>query len=224
MLVLAVGTLSATPVACTTAPPVTLATVSNNYMAPPTGSPVVDCGPLEFSNFQAVNQGGAAVGLAFNYVSPSTWDSATGTVSIAFNPFFNVAASPNVEDIHLFFDVTANAGWSIVGVDGSISGTNSSYSEYACAGAGGYAGIGGCTTATLASFSITSGDPATAIMPITASQSLGIYKDILTLGPGHLTGFGQTYEVTGTTPEPATFAMLGGGLVLLAFARRRKKA
>jgi hypothetical protein len=224
MLVLAVGTLSATPVACATAPVVQVATVSNTYMTPPTGSPVIDCGPLVFSNFQAVNAGGAAVGLAFDYVSPATWDAATGTVLVSFNPFFNVPAAPGVEDIHLFFDVTANAGSMITGVDGSIGGSNSSYNEIVCSGAGGYNGSGGCTTTQLATFTIGSGEPPTAIMPVAASQSVGIYKDILTLGPGHLTGFGQTYEVTGTTPEPATFAMLGGGLVLLAFARRRKKA
>jgi len=228
MLVLAVGTLSATPMNCATTPPVTVATVTNNYTTPPTGSPTITCGPLVFSNFQAVSaDSGTSLGLQFDYVSPATWDPSTGTVSLSFNPNFSVPMSPGVEDIHLFFDVTDTAGSSIIGVDGTIGGTNAHYTEYACAGAGGYnpptsGPCGGNTP--LASFTIFS-YPATNNQPvitIPANTSIGVFKDIQAAGPGALTSFGQTFEVSTTIPEPATFAMLGGGLLLLAFARRKK--
>jgi hypothetical protein len=220
-LLVLVGNLSATPVACTTTPPVTVATVSDTYMTPPTGSPTIDCGPLVFSNFQAVNAGGAAVGTAFNFVSPGTWDAATGIVLLSFNPNFSVASAPGMEDIHLFFDVTAAAGFNIIGVDGSIGGTNSHYTEYVCAGAGGYSGSGLCSSATLASFSVFSPGGVQAPLTFAPQGSVGIFKDIQTAGPGALTSFGQSFEVSGV-PEPATLAMFGGGLLLFALARRKR--
>jgi hypothetical protein len=175
-----------------------------------------------FSNFQAVSaDSGLSLGLPFDYVSPSTWDASTGTVSVTFNPNFSVPVSGDIEDIHLFFDVTATSG-NIIGVDGSIGGTNSHFTEYVCAGAGGYSGGGGCSTATLATFTVFSGQNQ-GVISITPSGSIGIYKDVQTLGPGALTGFNQTFEVVSSTvPEPGTLAMLGSAVIGIACLARRK--
>ena len=216
MLVLALGTLSASPMNCTPAPPLTLATVTNLFIPPPTGSPTMICGPLAFSNFQAVSaDNGLSMGLPFIDVSPSTWDPTTGTVSLTLNPNFSVQSG--IQDIHLYFDVTATSA-DITGVDGSIGGTNSHFTESVCSG--GYSSSGGCSSP-LTMFTIFSGHNQ-PVTPITPSTSIGVFKDIQTLSPGALTSFGQTFEVN-VIPEPGTLAMFGSAVIGFAVLVRRKR-
>jgi hypothetical protein len=219
LLVVALGTLSASPINCTPPQPMTVATVSNTFMLPPVGSPTMTCGPLQFSDFQAIAASpGTPTGLDIVAVSPSTFDPATGTVSVSFNPNFTMMGS-GIEDIHLYFNVTATSGKQIFGVDGNIGGTNSHFTESICGGA--YSGAGGCSS-TLAMFTLFSGQ-SQGVIPITPSTSIGVFKDIQTIGPGALTSFGQTFE-TSVIPEPGTLAMFGSAIIGLSAVVRRKRS
>lgn len=222
MLVLALGTLSASPMNCTPTPPLTLATVTNLFTPPPTGSPTMSCGPLVFSNFQAVSADtGLSMGLPFIDVSPSTWDPTTGTISVTFNPNFSVLMAGGVQDVHLYFDVTDTSG-DIVGVDAGIGGTNSHLTESVCSRV--YTRSAGCSTTPLANFTIFSSQNQ-GVTSITPSTSIGVFKDIQTLGPGALTSFGQTFEVNpNVVPEPGTLAMFGSAVIGLAVLVRRKRS
>jgi hypothetical protein len=218
MLVLVLGTLSASPMNCTPTPPVTVATVTNLFMPPPTASPTITCGPVEFNNFQAVSADtGISLGLPIIVASPSTWDPTTGTVSLMFNP--NLSVQSGLADIHLYFDATATSG-KITGVDGSITGNNSHFSESVCSV--GYSSSGTCTP-TLAMFTIFSGQNQ-GVIPITPSTSIGVFKDIQTMSPGALTSFVQTFEVTSSNviPEPGTLALFGTAVIALAGLVRRR--
>lgn len=235
MLVLAVG-MSAAPVACTPSgnPAVTLAVVGGA----PTGA-TITCGNVVFSNFVATDFGNAS-GDAFTYgqgtlgANDGTWyDPTTGIINLAFNPNFSNNMSP--QDIHLTFNATASGNWVLFGVDGTIGGQGAHYTETVCNGVNN-AGSPCTNNATqLAQFSVYSsnlGGP-TSYGPVAfagnaTATSISVFKDIgaITVGDQRptLTAMSQSFEfrISGV-PEPATFAMLGGGLLVLAIARRRKK-
>ncbi len=228
--------MSAAPLACAPSgnPAVTLAVVGGA----PTGA-TITCGNIVFSSFVATDFGNAA-GDNFTYSqgtlgsSSGTWyDPTTGIVNLAFNPNFSNGLSP--QDIHLTFNVSASGGWMLTGVDGTIGGTGAHYTETVCNGLGnaGSPCLNGATQ--LAQFSVFSsnlGGPTSygpsSFNGAATPTSISVFKDIgaITVAgqTASLTAMSQSFEfTTPSVPEPATFIMLGSGLLSFAFARGRKQ-
>jgi hypothetical protein len=209
---------SAAPVACVPPAPLTIATVSATYSPSGFGGVTLDCGPVTFSDWQIVDaSGGTTTGLPLSLVSPSTWDPATGIVSLTFNPAF--VQFNAFQDVHLYFTVTSSR--QVSAIDLGVGGTTSAITERACRD-GIVAGSGICVgglDGQLAAISNGSGmmnvvgefpEPVTKFY---------IYKDIGKGPGGELTSFTQSFT---TVPEPASMLMIGAGLLALAFTSRRR--
>lgn len=225
---LVVSTLSAAPVGCTDAPTGVLATVAAPGVIPTPSTTTVTCGPVTFSMFQAQDaSGGSTTGLNVSEAG-SSFDPATGQAVLGFNPGF---VSNAAQDIHLLFKVTSTTPLSAA--DLRVGGTGAAITERLCTGATDLSS-GLCLGSTqLAVLTANSGGTQTIAFTsgvggsATTTTSLFGYKDIgkvagTATAPTELTSVGQSFQTTAGVPEPATFAMLGGGLLLFALARRKK--
>ncbi len=204
----------------------TLTTTTATYLGGPgtlypgttSGTTSISCGTVTFSNFQVFDAApSTSTGAPFVLLS-GTYDA--GTTSLSFNPNLNNA---NVfQDIHVLFTVSSTTPITGVGLmnGGSL---NSGINERLCSGSvDPFSGVcsGGTTLANLtAPGNVTVN---TAVSP--AATSFTVYKDVGHPTGGELTGFTQTFATSQAVPEPTTFAMLGGGLLLFALARRKKSA
>ncbi len=229
--------LSAAPVSCSDNPNTGfLATVAAPGTMPAISSSTVTCGPVTFSLFRAQDaSGGTTTGLTVNE-SGSTYDPSTGTAVLGFNPGF--VASTTFQDIHLMFNVTSSQP--ISAADLRTGGSGSIITERLCTGQNDFASgicMGGSTQ--LGVLTAASGQINTITLtagaggPATTTTSLWAFKDIgKSAGatgsgncsptcPTELTSVGESFTVS-AVPEPATFAMLGGGLLLFALARRKR--
>jgi hypothetical protein len=190
---------------------------------PPGPSAVtVGVGPLTFSNFWVVNAGARAP-VTINLVST---DFIADTAYLNFNPGM-LALAGETQDVWLYFDVNASAGYLIDSVDLQVGGSNSAVTERVCAGFvdinAGNSCRGGPQLAVLADVSGQSN-----ITSITPSAHAAIFKDLLAdgriNGPAEFTSFTQSFHVSSAVPEPATNAMIGSGMIaLVAWVRRRRQ-
>jgi hypothetical protein len=196
--------------------PIVLTTAASTYSPTGFGGPSIVCGPMTFSNWQEIAAGGNALNAALNLISPSTFDTTTGTAVLALNPNFVVPP----DDSHLFFTVTSTTP--IVSVDLGVGGMFSGIVERICTGAINAADgtcVGGLS-AQLGSLSAQSGSSSVVTLS-TPSTSFTVFKDIGTTAPGgQLTSFSESASTP--IPEPVSMALLGGGLALLGFARWRR--
>src|SRR6476646_1143249 len=221
-------TASAASLPCTpqsTTLTMTAAVYSGGLFFPGTvtgGGPVV-CGDITFNNFQVFDAApSTSTGSPFVLLS-GTYDGSSAT--LAFNPNLN-NASVN-QDVHLLFNVFSTSPIITIGLTNGGS-TNSGIQERLCSGSiDPFSGV--CSGGTqVASLTAAGGVTTTAVLTV-PSTSLNVYKDIGHPAGGEMTGFSQTFTTapvsaveSGAVPEPATFAMLGGGLLALALARRKK--
>jgi hypothetical protein len=169
-------------------------------------------GGLTFNNFQ-VSAG--TVGIT-GINNPGT-----GGVGLNFNP--NLTNSATLNDIHFSFSVTgpANSISSVYLYDGATFVTGSaSIGEEICNSLGvnmsGLCASGPGTA--LANLNANGGQQASAIFA--AQTTVYVWKDINIGGDAHLSSFDQNFG-TSAVPEPATFSMLGLGLVGLGVMGRR---
>ncbi len=224
------STLSAAPVGCTDSPTGVLATVAAPGVIPAPSTATVTCGPVTFSMFQAQDaSGGTTTGLNVNEVG-SSFDAATGQAVLGFNPGF---VSNAAQDIHLLFRITSTTP--ISAADLRLGGSGAIINERLCTGPTDLSS-GVCLGSTqLAVLTAASGGTQTVGFTsgvggsATTATTLFGFKDIgkaagTASAATELTSVGQSFQTTATAgvPEPATFAMLGGGLLLFALARRKK--
>jgi hypothetical protein len=211
------SSVSAAPVNCAPAAPLTLTTVTGTYNPSGFDGPSITCGPITFSNWQAVDaSGGNTTGLPLNLVSPSYWDAALGVANLSFNPNFGLQT---VQDIHLYFTVTSSVP--VTAIDLGVGGTSSSITERACTG-GIDPGSGNCLGSTLAVGTNFSGLPDQVVPLSTASTSFQIFKDVNKGANGELTSFTQSF--TSSVPEPASLVLIGIGLFGFGFLKRTRRA
>ena len=231
-LIIAVGTMQATPVACTPNVAGTLTTVVAT--APGASLMTLTCSSgstnIIFSNFQAVDaSGGTTTGLPINYIAGlgNTYiDTATGIVNLSLNPNF-----PNAgfKDIHYTFDVVSNVP--IVSVDMGVGGAGTgtvTIDETVCSAGTANMNLatGNCTNGSTMLASLSQGANSTTpggqlyfTPPGATSTTLGVFKDIGATNGEGLTAFTQSFHFI---PEPATFALMGAGLILFALSRRKR--
>lgn len=232
-LIVAVGTIQATPVACTPNVAGTLTTVVAS--APGTSLMTLTCSSggtnIIFSNFQAVDaSGGTTTGLPINYIAGlgNTYiDTALGIVNVSLNPNF-----PNVgfKDIHYTFDVVSNVP--LTSVDMSVAGAGRgtvTIDEIVCSGGTANMNLatGGCINGSSMLANMSQGANSSTpggqqlFTPAGASSTtLGVFKDIGATNGEGLTAFTQSFHFA--VPEPATFALMGAGLILFAISRRKR--
>lgn len=225
LLSLVLGTVYAAPVSCLPSTPGTVTTVVGSL--PGSSLLTITCGAVTFSNFQAIDaSGGTTMGLPVNYLpglSNSYYDPATGFYQLSFNP--NFTSSAGIQDIHFFFDVTSTVP--IRSVDMSVGGSlgAGSINENVCNGGtvNMNLGSGVCTNgaAQLANLTVpfSSSGSVNFFAPPGTSVQFGVWKNVGKQS-GELTSFTQSF--TTVVPEPATYGMLGGALVLLAAIRRMR--
>jgi PEP-CTERM motif len=217
MVFLVAGSVNAAPIDCAPAAPFIVTTVSASYDPNGFGGASFSCGPVTFSNWQAVDaSGGNTTGLPLALVSPSYWDAALGVVGLSFNPNFGL---PAVQDIHLYFTLASSVP--ITAIDLGVGGTSSSITERACTG-GIDPGSGNCLGSTLAAGSNFSGMPDIVLPLSTPSTTIEIFKDINKGMNGELTSFTQSF--TSSVPEPASLSLIGLGLFGLGFFGRKRRS
>lgn len=194
------------------------------YPGPITNAGSVVCGDVTFSNLQAFDAAPPTSTGAPIVLLSGTYNGSMTTLIV--NPNLN-DASVN-QDIHLLFSVSSTSSILRVTV-GNGGSTKSGISETLCSeSVSPFSGLcsGG---ATLASLTAAGGVTTSADLTM-PSTSFDVYKDIGHPAGGELTGFSQTFtsgavsRASDTVPEPATFAMLGGGLLALGLVRWKKVA
>lgn len=204
---------------------------------PPVGGSITGltftCAGLTFSNFDQQNAGGPAGFPNITFAGANYVVDATGiTVNVQFSPNISTTTALGLRDAHFFFTVS---GAPITMVDLGIQGFGATVGEFVCSQQ--YTVNAVCPGTNLASTSVKTlpGGSLTSISaPFAPDASIGIYKDILvdpaatTDGQASLTTLTQSFHFPGAgdvaTPEPATFALIGGGLALLGLARRRQRS
>lgn len=152
------------------------------------------------------------------------FDDVAATVYLQFNPSLS-----NGQDSYLYFRVrTANGAAILNGVDMTVSGTNAAITEVVCTEAinpnFNVCNPGGVNaqpnSQTLANYAVASG--GFGQVSFAPQSQIYIYKNVLTSNPpptSELSSFTQSFHIV---PEPATFALLGGGLLAFALYRRRR--
>jgi hypothetical protein len=234
VLIIAAGTIHATPVACTPNVAGTLTTVVGT--APGTSMMTLTCSSggtnIIFSNFQAIDaSGGTTTGLLINYIAGlgNTYiDTGSGIVNLSLNPNF---PSVGAKDIHYTFDVVSSVA--LTSVDMSVGGAGTgtvTIDEVVCSGGTANMNLatGGCINGSTmlanmsqAANSSTPGGQQLFTPPGATSMTLGVFKDIGATNGEGLTSFTQSFHFS-TVPEPATFALMGAGLILFAVSRRKR--
>ncbi len=174
------------------------------------GTPGFSCdslGGLTFSGFSAVNAGNVPTPSVFLVSVQDT----SGGIMLNFNP----GLLTGNQDIWFYFQVT---GSPVLGVDLTNGATGvTSIAERVCSGPiqPGNVCAEGQEVATL---SAASGQSAQVWFE-SPQASLYIFKDIGTESDGHMSSFSQSFD----TPEPVTFGLIGGGLLLLGLLRCRTR-
>lgn len=213
-LVIALGTANATPMYCTPPTTTTLATVGG----PPTGASL-NCGGVVFGNFTITDAGNSPSAFlvyvvdTVNILNGSRYDPATGGITLAFNP--NLNNNLVAQDVHITFNVSSALPIISVGGSAGITGIQ----EIVCSGLNSVGMSGNCLAGSTQLGAIAFPPTATAILGANNGQ-VSIWKDAAHAAGTALSGFTETYNVA--VPEPATFALFGGGLLLFALARRKR--
>lgn len=184
-----------------------------------TNSTTLTCDGLTFSNFYATNLSGQNAGRVD--INGLTFDTVASTVYMNLNPGLGSAG-------HVDFYYTVRGG--VLQLDLAVGGMGATVTERACTNpilqTGPIANLcpatpGGTTsTSPLGMVQAHSGDqPQPVFSAMFASASpIYVFKDIGTNTGGGLSTVTQSYH----TPEPATFALLGAGLVAFGLFRRKR--
>jgi len=202
-------------------------------------------GGLTFSNFQVV----AAAGNAAPEVDLTSADvSASGAVTLTFNPHMSAQPNGGYQDIYLYYDVTG----AVTQVATSLSTQNAVIQQKTCASSiastGGMQGM--CPTADRLANIIAVGNGNPVSSGTFSAGSLSIF-DSVSLSPAAvatLNSFSQVFNGAGSAviptgtnsgdyggsssqggssggitavPEPLTLILMGSGLIALGFMRRK---
>jgi hypothetical protein len=199
-------------------------------------------GGLTFSNFQVV----AAAGNAAPEVDLAAVDvSASGAVTLTFNPHMSTQPDGGYQDIYLYYDVTGG----VTQVGASVSNENAVLQQTACASSIASTGAmqGMCPSADRLSNIIAVGNGiAVSSGVFSSAATLSIFESV-SLSPAALAtldAFSQTFNGPGgvgngsgggdgggsgqggggsgsAVPEPMTMILMGSGLMALGFMRRK---
>jgi hypothetical protein len=221
-LVLSCFSLSAANVACNDfSGPVAIAGVDPGIS--------FDCGtPLTFSGFINVAAAGNP-NPQINLVNAFS-DTSTSSVTLNFNPnMVNIGGPP--EDQWLFFYVDGP----LRSIGLAVGGVNAVVQEVACLEA-----IGpdmpvcdsGDVIANMLAFSPPFGNTSNVLLTRVGDRTyigkdIAVYSNYLQEGGGALTVMSQIFGYAGrpddhsAVPEPSTYLMLGGGLIGIAWRRRK---
>jgi hypothetical protein len=201
-------------------------------------------GGLTFSNFQVV----AAAGNAAPEVDLASADvSASGAVTLTFNPHMSAQPNGGYQDIYLYYDVTGG----VTQVATSLGTQNAVIQQTACASSiastGGMQGM--CPTADRLANIIAVGNGNPVSSGTFSAGGLSIF-DSVSLSPAAvatLNSFSQVFNGAGSAviptgsnggdsggssqggstggitavPEPVTVILMGTGLIALGFMRRK---
>jgi hypothetical protein len=188
----------------------------------------VDCTTVFGSNVLALNPDGCYLdGLVFdqfavasappggNVFLSSIGTQVSGTwVNLGFQ-LTQPSSLPG--DIILEYRVTAMNGAVINGVDNAHNGIDVRIQEIVCSSA---LVAGGCPTGNVLANFANPPTPNSTLVPFADQTQVWIQKDIqFNTANAFISSFTNSHHVV---PEPATFAMLGGGLVMFALYRRRR--
>jgi hypothetical protein len=173
----------------------------------------ITCGPVTFTNFVVQpTTPGAPTSIQ---VTQGMYDAVSNTAYLQFNP-----GLLNGADVYLYFQVTGINGAMVNGVDMSVSGSNAGATEVVCSTPINSFTNNCAVNTELARFSVQSGGSNNVLFGAPV-QTAYVFKDIGTQAGGELSTVTQSFE-TSSVPEPATFALLGFGLVGFALARRKR--
>ena len=193
------------------------------------GMPVANCsaGGLSFSNFQITG-----FGVANPRVFLGSIEAGTNSLTLAFNPMLGLPG--NARGLWIRYSVASDRGPAITGA-GVANGGNpgsgraaSSAAEWICKDDD--AGPGGCGSfaATLAYLQASGGEKDSATWSA-AARAVSVFQELEGPERGSMTGFTHSFKTNddmptaSDIPEPMTFTLIGGGLVMLGILRRRSR-